>query len=106
MAIAMAFVVFLGFAPSYYLRSRFGLGPQLTPLLHLHGAVMTAWFALLIVQTTFIAAGRVLAPPPRYRRSCLCDAFCRATRLCLHHARPGRRAWPEIRPALQFWLYR
>jgi hypothetical protein len=60
MAIAMALVVFAGFAPSYYLKSRFGVGPQLTPLLHLHGAVMTAWLALLILQTNFIAAGRVI----------------------------------------------
>lgn len=59
MAIAMALVAFAGFAPSYYLKSRFGVGPQLSPLLHLHGAVMTAWMLLLIAQSGFIAARRV-----------------------------------------------
>jgi hypothetical protein len=59
MALAMALVAFAGFAPSYYMKSRFGAGPELTPLLHLHGAVMTAWLALLIAQTALIAARRV-----------------------------------------------
>ena len=59
MAFALALVAFAGFAPSYYLKSRFGAGPQLTPLLHLHGAVMSAWLVLLVTQTAFIAARRV-----------------------------------------------
>ena len=59
MAIVMALIAFAGFAPSYYLKSRYNLGPQLTPLLQLHGAVMTSWMALLIAQTAFIAARRV-----------------------------------------------
>jgi hypothetical protein len=59
MAISMALVAFAGFAPSYYLRSHFHLGPTLTPLLRLHGAVMTAWLVLLVTQTTFIAARQV-----------------------------------------------
>jgi hypothetical protein len=59
MAIAMALVAFAGFAPSYYMKSRFGAGPPLTPLLKLHGAVMTAWLLLLVTQTAFIAARRV-----------------------------------------------
>lgn len=58
-AIAMALVAFAGFAPSYYLKSRFGAGPPLTPLLKVHGAVMTAWVLLLVAQTGFIAARRV-----------------------------------------------
>jgi hypothetical protein len=59
MAISMALVAFAGFAPSYYLKSHFSSGPELTPLLRLHGAVMTAWLLLLVTQTTFIAARRV-----------------------------------------------
>jgi hypothetical protein len=59
MAIAIALVGFVGFAPSYYLKSHFAFGPPLTPLLRLHGAVMTAWLVLLVTQTTFIAARRV-----------------------------------------------
>jgi hypothetical protein len=60
MAIAMALVAFAGFAPSYYLKPHFTFGPTLTPLLRLHGAVMTAWLVLLVTQTTFIAARRVV----------------------------------------------
>ncbi len=59
MAVGMALVAFAGFAPSYYLKSHFTFGPTLTPLLRLHGAVMTAWLALLVTQTTFIAARRI-----------------------------------------------
>lgn len=59
MAISMAVAAFAGFAPSYYLKSHFSFGPTLTPLLRLHGAVMTAWLVLLVTQTTFIAARRV-----------------------------------------------
>ena len=59
MAITMALVAFAGFAPSYYLKSHFSFGPSLTPLLRVHGAVMTAWLVLLVTQTTLIAARRV-----------------------------------------------
>ena len=59
MAVGMALVAFAGFAPSYYLKSHFTFGPTLTPLLRLHGAIMTAWLALLVTQTTLIAARRI-----------------------------------------------
>jgi hypothetical protein len=59
MAIAMAAVAFIGFAPSYYLRSRFGAGPQLTPQLRLHGVLMTTWVVLLVAQTSLISAAQV-----------------------------------------------
>jgi hypothetical protein len=59
MAISMALVAFAGFAPSYYLKAHFALGPPLTPQLRLHGAVMTAWLLLLVTQTSLIAARRV-----------------------------------------------
>lgn len=59
MAAAMAAVTFVGFAPTFYLA---GLNdrvtPVLTPNLHLHGLLSTAWIVLLAVQTTFVAAGR------------------------------------------------
>jgi uncharacterized membrane protein YozB (DUF420 family) len=59
MAFALAATVFVGFAPTYYL---VGLNdastPVLTPRLHVHAGLSTAWIALLIVQTQFIAAGR------------------------------------------------
>lgn len=48
--------VFLGFAPTYYLRPA-----SATPIpayLHVHGAAMTTWFLLLLAQSLLIATGR------------------------------------------------
>lgn len=65
MAIAMALVVFIGFAPTFYLRSSFG-APQtvtgaisLSPLAQLHGALFTGWVLLFILQTALVANRRV-----------------------------------------------
>jgi hypothetical protein len=55
MTIAAALVVFVGFAPSYYLRD----SDQLLPLptyLRVHGLVFTMWMVLCIVQTSLVAA--------------------------------------------------
>ena len=57
MAIASTVVVFLGFGRTYYLKSYFGT-PQLTPLVHLHGAVFTLWMVFFVVQTILIASNR------------------------------------------------
>ena len=57
MAIAAALTVFIGFAPTYYLSSAFG-GRPLTTLVHVHGAVATAWILLFLTQTSLIAARR------------------------------------------------
>ena len=43
-------VVLAGFAPSFYLTPWFQKPPPLTALLVVHGVVMTAWFALFLVQ--------------------------------------------------------
>lgn len=58
MAVAMALVCFVGFAPSYYLKTHFGT-PQLKPLLHLHGLVFTMWMVLMVVQTSLISTAKV-----------------------------------------------
>jgi hypothetical protein len=52
-----AAIVFAGFARTYYLHDLFGR-PALPSLLHIHGAVMSAWFALLALQSCLIATGR------------------------------------------------
>jgi hypothetical protein len=57
MAIAMALVVFAGFAPTYYLKYQFN-GPPLSLLKMIHGAAFTGWIALLITQTGLIASNR------------------------------------------------
>lgn len=57
MAIAVVGTVFVGFAPTYYLRPFFG-APPLMPLLHLHGLVFTSWMVLLLTQTSLVAVNR------------------------------------------------
>ena len=56
MAFAAAITVFVGFAPTYYLRSQ--ELPPLSSLLQVHGFVFTAWFLLFLGQTGLIAAHR------------------------------------------------
>jgi hypothetical protein len=51
-------IVFAGFARTYFLKFLFG-APALPWLLHLHGALMTSWFALFFVQTYLVASNRV-----------------------------------------------
>jgi hypothetical protein len=55
MAIAAVAVVFVGFAPTYFLRASY----QSTPLptyLQVHGFLFTAWIALFLAQTSLVAA--------------------------------------------------
>jgi hypothetical protein len=63
MAMAAAAAVFLGFAPTYYLRARFQSMP-LPFYLELHGLVFSAWILLFVVQTSLVAARRT----PLHRR--------------------------------------
>ncbi len=53
MAIVMVAVTFVGFAPTYYLGGR-----PLSALVHLHGAVFSAWMLFLVLQTSLIARRR------------------------------------------------
>lgn len=57
-AILALLVVFAGFAKTYYLKGAFGT-PEIRPLVHLHGLVMTLWFALFLVQTWLVASKRI-----------------------------------------------
>src|SRR5687768_5057694 len=56
MGLGLAVIVFVGFAPTYYL-PRAG-APGLAPHLHAHGAVTTAWLLLFVVQVGLVAAHR------------------------------------------------
>jgi hypothetical protein len=58
MAIAFLVTAFIGFAPTYYLKSVTD-APPLSPLLHVHGVVFSAWLLLLLTQTSLVAARRV-----------------------------------------------
>ena len=57
-SIMLVVVVFTGFARTYYLKGSFGASP-LSLLLHIHGAVMTLWYALFVAQVSLVATHRV-----------------------------------------------
>jgi hypothetical protein len=57
MAALCALTVFLGFAPTYYLKAPFG-APPLPGLLHLHGFLFSAWILLFLAQTLLVSARR------------------------------------------------
>ena len=57
MAALILITVFVGFAPSFYLRSSFHPDHELSVLLHVHGIVFSAWVVLLLAQTALIANG-------------------------------------------------
>ena len=57
MAVAFAVVVFVGFAPTYFLRT-LSDRPPLPWLVHLHGVLLSTWILLLLVQTTLVALRR------------------------------------------------
>ena len=51
-------VVFIGFAPSFYLKGHLGPARELSLLVRTHGVVMTAWFGLLVLQAGLIRWNR------------------------------------------------
>jgi hypothetical protein len=57
MAIAAAVVVFIGFAPTYFLRASYQTTSLPTYLL-VHGFLFTTWIALFIAQTSLVAVRR------------------------------------------------
>src|SRR5262245_8951221 len=62
-ALAAAISVFIGFAPTFYLKPFFSTRP-LTPLLVVHGVVFSTWIVLFGVQTLLVATHRT----PVHRR--------------------------------------
>jgi hypothetical protein len=55
--VLLAFLV-VGFSPTLYLRPAFDVQP-IPGYLYVHGAVLTAWFVWLVIQTSMIRSGRV-----------------------------------------------
>jgi hypothetical protein len=61
MGVVILLLVVAGFAPSYFLRGWIDAGrplPEISPLIHLHAAVFSAWIGLFIVQTALISGRR------------------------------------------------
>jgi hypothetical protein len=64
LAAVMACTVLVGFGQTYYFRLLSGTpatltGGAITPTLHLHGIVFSAWVLLFLVQTLLVASRRV-----------------------------------------------
>lgn len=55
-AVAAAVAVFVGFAPTYFLKA--DGTPALSSLLHAHGFAFTSWIVLLVVQTMLVSVRR------------------------------------------------
>jgi uncharacterized membrane protein YozB (DUF420 family) len=58
-AILMPFIVLLGFARTYYLKGFFDTPAVPGLLVHFHGAVMTSWVILFVVQVWLVSSRRV-----------------------------------------------
>lgn len=58
MSIVACAILFLGFAPSFYLKPVIQAPPPLSMLSFAHGVVGTLWMALFITQAAFISTGR------------------------------------------------
>lgn len=62
MALFLTAIVFIGFAPSFYLKDIVPAyprpNPTLPPSVIMHGVLFTLWMAVLIAQTQLVAAGR------------------------------------------------
>ena len=56
--IVLLLIVLVGFAPSFYLRATFPHVHELPALLHVHGAVLTGWSVLTVVQGWLMRSGR------------------------------------------------
>lgn len=56
-AIAACALVFLGFGPTYYFRL-FASDAAITPIVHLHSIVFSAWMLLFLAQTILVEKGR------------------------------------------------
>lgn len=60
MAVAMLVIVFIGFAPSFYLRGLISVprpNSPMTPVIWAHGIVFSLWMLLFWWQTRLVAAG-------------------------------------------------
>lgn len=57
-AILALLIVFVGFTPSLFLRVAFET-PPIPLYLHFHGAILTGWFILLVIQASLVQVGNV-----------------------------------------------
>ena len=58
-AIGFPLIILAGFSRTYYAKQWFGTPPLPSNLVHIHGALMTAWVVLFITQVRLISAKRI-----------------------------------------------
>jgi len=58
MSVVMLVIIFIGFAPSYFLAGVI-FAPLPSLLVHLHGAVFSSWIILFVVQSCLVSAGNI-----------------------------------------------
>ena len=58
-AIIFPLIILAGFGRTYYLKGLFNAPPLASPIVHLHGVLMTMWIALFATQVWFISSRRV-----------------------------------------------
>jgi hypothetical protein len=71
MALVLLLTVLAGFIPTVFLRPLFDIAVIPAVDVYVHGAIMTAWFLLLYIQTSLVVAGRT----PLHRRMGIFGAF-------------------------------
>jgi hypothetical protein len=57
--LALLVIVLIGFSPTFYLRAAFHHVTRLPTLLYVHGAVLTVWFSLTVLQGWLIRTQRL-----------------------------------------------
>jgi hypothetical protein len=58
-AIVFPVIILAGFGRTYYLKGLFDVPALASPVVHLHGLLMTAWVALFATQVWFISSRRI-----------------------------------------------
>jgi hypothetical protein len=58
MTVLIALIVFVGFSRTYFLAGLCHAKPLAAPIVHVHAAVFTSWFVLLVIQASLVVSGR------------------------------------------------
>jgi uncharacterized membrane protein YhaH (DUF805 family) len=58
-AILFPLIILAGFGRTYYLKALFGTPPLPSPLVHLHGVLMTMWIALFVTQVWLVRSREI-----------------------------------------------
>lgn len=101
----LAFVL-VGFAPTLFLRAWFGVEP-IPAFLYLHGAVLTSWFAWLVVQASLVRTGNSATHRrTRWAGAAIGAAVCLAGPMAsvgvVHRLRAASLDWDTDMNALPF----